>query len=231
MAENLGTIRTEFGTFGRQISGYSLEHLLPERHFDLARFLAGTEGTLAVIMNATVRLVADAPHKIMIALGYPSMAEAADATPTLLEFRPTAIEGLGRRIVEVVRRQRGDAAVPPLPRGDGWVFVELVGDDPGEIAARAEAMLAASRLPRRLGRRPPGAGAGAVEDPRGRGRSRRGEPVATGVLGVGGRRRPAGSSSAAICGTSTACSTTSACRVCRTGTSATAACTSGSTSR
>lgn len=31
------TIRTEFGRFGRQVSGYSLEHLLPERGADLAR--------------------------------------------------------------------------------------------------------------------------------------------------------------------------------------------------
>ncbi len=144
VAADLGTIRTEFGTFGRQVSGYSLEHLLPERKFDVTRFLAGTEGTLAVITEATVRLVADAPHKIMIALGYGSMPEAADATPVLLGFSPTAIEGLDRRIVEVVRRTRGEGAVPPLPRGDGWVFVELVGDDPAELASRAAALLAAS---------------------------------------------------------------------------------------
>ena len=44
--EHLGTVRTEFGRFGRQVSGYSFEHLLPEsgRRFD--RFLVGTEGTL-----------------------------------------------------------------------------------------------------------------------------------------------------------------------------------------
>jgi FAD/FMN-containing dehydrogenase/Fe-S oxidoreductase len=144
VSAGLSTIRTEFGTFGRQVSGYSLEHLLPERKFDVSRFLAGTEGTLAVITGATVRLVADAPHKVMIALGYPTMPEAADATPALLEFRPTAIEGLDRRIVEVVRRTRGEGAVPPLPRGDGWVFVELVGDDPTELTSRAAALLAAS---------------------------------------------------------------------------------------
>ena len=144
VSAHLGTIRTEFGTFGRQVSGYSLEHLLPERKFDVTRFLAGTEGTLAVITKATVRLVADAPYKIMIALGYASMPEAADATPVLLGFGPTAIEGLDRRIVEVVRRTRGEGAVPPLPRGDGWVFVELVGEEPGELAARAAALLAAS---------------------------------------------------------------------------------------
>ncbi len=144
VSSNLGTIRTEFGTFGRQVSGYSLEHLLPERKFDVAKFVAGTEGTLAVILNATVRLVADAPYKIMVALGYPTMADAADATPGTLAFRPTAVEGFGRRMVDVVAARRGPAAVPPLPRGDGWLFVELVGDDPAEITARAEALLAAS---------------------------------------------------------------------------------------
>ena len=138
----LGTIRTEFGTFGRQVSGYSLEHLLPERGFDVARFLSGTEGTLAVITGATVRLVSDAPHKEMIALGYASMADAADANPAILPHRPTAVEGLDRRIVEVVRTKRGPSAVPPLPRGDGWVFVEVVGDDAAEVRARADRVLA-----------------------------------------------------------------------------------------
>ncbi len=141
---NLATIRTEFGTFGRQVSGYSLEHLLPENRFDVASFLAGTEGTLGVIVGATVRLVADAPYKIMIALGYPSMAEAADAAPVIVTHSPTAAEGLDRRIVEVVRRTQGDAAVPPLPRGEGWMFVELVGDEPGELRSRADALLAAA---------------------------------------------------------------------------------------
>ncbi len=141
VAANLGTIRTEFGRFGRQVSGYSLEHLLPERRFDVARFFAGTEGTLGVILGAEVRLVADAPHKVMIALGYASMADAADAAPTILQHDPTAAEGLDRRIVEVVRRTHGEAAVPPLPRGDGWLFVEVVGDDPAEVRARADRVL------------------------------------------------------------------------------------------
>ena len=140
----LGTIRTEFGRFGRQVSGFSLEHLLPEHRFDVARFLAGTEGTLAVTTQATVRLVRDAPNKIMIALGYPSMADAGDAAPVITEFSPTACEGLDRRIVDVVARTHGPSAVPPLPRGDGWMFVELVGDDLGEVRSRADRLLTAA---------------------------------------------------------------------------------------
>jgi FAD/FMN-containing dehydrogenase/Fe-S oxidoreductase len=141
---NLGIIRTEFGRLERQVSGYCLEHLLPENHFDVTRFLAGSEGTLAVIIGATVRLVADAPHKIMIVLGYPTMADAADAAPLIVDHHPTACEGLDRRIVDVVRRTRGEAAVPPLPRGNGWVFVELAGEDLAELRTRADALIAAA---------------------------------------------------------------------------------------
>jgi len=141
---NADLIRREFGHFSRQVSGLSLEWLLPERGFDVARFFAGTEGTLGVITRATVRLVADDPYKTMLALGYPTMPDAADAMPAILPFTPTAVEGLDRRIVDVVRRRLGDAAVPDLPRGEGWVFVELTDTDPGRLRDRADALLEAS---------------------------------------------------------------------------------------
>ncbi len=144
VAGNLGTIRTQFGRFPRQVSGYSLEHLLPENGFNLPRFFAGTEGTLGIILSATVRLAPDAPERVMVALGYPSMADAGDDIANLLPYRPTACEGLDRRIVDVVVAKRGADAVGALPAGDGWMFIELVGDDPSEVRARADALLAAA---------------------------------------------------------------------------------------
>lgn len=138
IASNLGVVRTEFGTFSRQISGYSLEHLLPERRFDVARFFAGTEGTLGVLTKATVRLVADESYRETVALGYPTMADAADAMPAVLTANPVACEGLDSAIVDVVRRRHGDSAVPRLPRGEGWLFIEVAGEDAGEVRTRAE---------------------------------------------------------------------------------------------
>jgi len=144
VAGNLGTIRTEFGTFGRQVSGYSLEHLLPEKGFNLPRFFAGSEGTLGIILSATVRLVHDAPERVMVALGYPTMADAGDDISNLLPYKPTACEGLDRRIVDVVIAKRGPGVVGILPAGDGWMFIELVGDDPLEVRGRADALLEAA---------------------------------------------------------------------------------------
>ncbi len=138
---DLAVIRTELGRFGRQVSGYSLEHLLPERGLDVARALVGTEGTLALTLAARLRLVRDEPVRLLVALGYPSMAEAADAVPAVLPHRPVACEGLDARIVEVVRARRGASAIPDLPRGQGWLFVELTGGRAEEVADRARALI------------------------------------------------------------------------------------------
>ncbi|MEQ4724167.1 FAD-linked oxidase C-terminal domain-containing protein [Nonomuraea sp. B19D2] len=134
----LAVIRTELGRFPRQLSGYSLEHLLPERGFDVAKALVGTEGTWAVVRRATVRLVRAPAATRLVVLGYPDIASAADAVPSLLPFAPVALEGLDSRIVDVVRRRRGAPAVPELPRGGGWLLVELGEDD---LDGRAAALV------------------------------------------------------------------------------------------
>jgi FAD/FMN-containing dehydrogenase/Fe-S oxidoreductase len=163
---HLGHVRTHFGRFDRQVSGYSLEHLLPENGRSVDRFLVGSEGTLGVVTAATVRLVEDLPRRLTV-LGFGSMVEAADAVPALLAAgQPlVACEGLDARIVDLVRGSGG--AVPSLPRGAGWLFVEVTGEgvvppvgelgrreitDEGEAAAlwrirEAGAGLAARSLP------------------------------------------------------------------------------------
>ncbi|WP_265523036.1 FAD-binding and (Fe-S)-binding domain-containing protein [Oerskovia flava] len=142
--DNLALIRTEFGRFGRQVSGYSLEHLLPENGSDLAKALVGTEGSLVTILGATVRLVPMPSKPTLVVLGYPDMPSAADDVPALLDLHPFAIEGLDARLVDVVRRHRGEASVPPLPPGAGWLMVEVGGQTPAEAQANAEAIVAAS---------------------------------------------------------------------------------------
>jgi FAD/FMN-containing dehydrogenase/Fe-S oxidoreductase len=122
---NLASIRTEFGKFGRQVSGYSLEHLLPERGANLARAIVGTEGTVACVLDATIELVPLVAESVLVVLGYADVVAAADAVPALLPHEPLAIEGIDSGIIDVVRRYRG--AVPDLPPGDAWLMVEIGG--------------------------------------------------------------------------------------------------------
>ncbi|MEH3032737.1 MAG: 4Fe-4S dicluster domain-containing protein [Aeromicrobium erythreum] len=106
--------------------------------------MAGTEGTLGVLLGATVDLVEAPRHVHLVVLGYPSMADAADDVPTMLPFEPIACEGLGARIVEVFRDAKGPTGLPEYPRGGGYLYVELAGDDAAELAQRADEVVAAS---------------------------------------------------------------------------------------
>jgi FAD/FMN-containing dehydrogenase/Fe-S oxidoreductase len=138
---NLEVLRTELGRFDRQISGYGLEHLLPEHGRNLVAALVGTEGTCGVLLEAELDLVPRVPAPALAVIGYPDMPTAADDVPHLLPHRPLALEGLSAEIVEVVRRSPAGADVPDLPRGGGWLLAELGGADAAEAVAAAEAMV------------------------------------------------------------------------------------------
>jgi Fe-S oxidoreductase len=67
---------------------------------------------------------------------------AGEAAPAVVAHGPTSCEGLDSRLLDVLRARRGADAVPPLPRGAAWLFVELAGDEPGEVLSRAQRLAA-----------------------------------------------------------------------------------------
>ncbi|WP_406304337.1 FAD-binding oxidoreductase [Streptomyces sp. NBC_00885] len=133
---NLALLRTGYPDgLPRRISGYALDALLPEKGVDLARSFCGSEGTLGVLTEASVRLV-DAPRaRALAVLGYPDESAAADAAAGLLAHRPLTVEGMAE---DLVRGERG------LPRGGAWLFVETGGGTAAEARARAEDIVRAA---------------------------------------------------------------------------------------
>ena len=146
VSENLAVIRTEFGRFGRQVSGYSMEHLLPERGFDVPKALVGTEGTCAITTAATIALRPAPARTVLVVLGYPTLADAADVIPRLLPLSPVAIEGLDSGITDLGRAALGSAA-PDLPPGGGLLMVELPGASQAELDAAAAELIATAAAP------------------------------------------------------------------------------------
>ncbi|PRZ13676.1 FAD/FMN-containing dehydrogenase [Nesterenkonia sandarakina] len=141
---DLAHVRTRFGQFSRQVSGYSFEHLLPENRGRIERFLVGSEGTLATVLEAEVRLVVDDPRRLLLVLGYDTVSEAADAVPHILdaahgEFGPNSLiacEGMDSRLVALVRS--AGKPVPQLPEGQSWLFVEAAGDAADAVIERVK---------------------------------------------------------------------------------------------
>ena len=145
VAQNLGTIRTNFGTFSRQVSGYGLESLLPENGFDVRRAFAGSEGTWGVILAAKMRLVKNPSFTSAVVLGYADMVAAAHDAPLLKDFPVAACEGLDSRMLDRVIETKGAEAVPSLPEGAGWLVVELTGEDEAELESETQRLIAESK--------------------------------------------------------------------------------------
>ncbi|MFF2412477.1 FAD-binding and (Fe-S)-binding domain-containing protein [Streptomyces sp. NPDC058092] len=135
IAANLALLRTGFPELPRRISGYALDALLPERGTDLARAFCGSEGTLGVVTEATVRLVEAPAARALAVLGYADESAAAEAAAGLLPYHPLTVEGMA---ADLVREPAG------LPRGAAWLFVETGGATPAEARAHAERILRAA---------------------------------------------------------------------------------------
>ena len=68
-------IRHRYPKIPRRVSGYNLDDLLPEKGFHVARSLVGSEGTCALTLAATLRLMPWPPKRSLLVLGYPEIAQ------------------------------------------------------------------------------------------------------------------------------------------------------------
>jgi FAD/FMN-containing dehydrogenase/Fe-S oxidoreductase len=135
--DHLGHIRTGYPHIPRRVSGYDLDSLLPEKGFDVAAALVGSESTLVTVLHAELRLVPVVAHRTLVVLGYPSIDRAADAVPEVLGHQPIALEGIDDKLVGFQQRKHmNPAALDLLPEGGGWLFVQF-GAESQEEADRA----------------------------------------------------------------------------------------------
>jgi FAD/FMN-containing dehydrogenase/Fe-S oxidoreductase len=131
-------IRERYPDIPRRVSGYNLDELLPERGFNVARALVGSEGTLATILEATVRLVPSPPARSLVVCGYPDVFHAADHVPEILECGPTGLEGLDDVLIRDMKALNTHTEdLDLLPEGMGWLLIEFGGETTEEADAKA----------------------------------------------------------------------------------------------
>ncbi|TDD81504.1 FAD-binding oxidoreductase [Saccharopolyspora karakumensis] len=138
---NLATVRTELGRFSRQVSGYGLAHLLPERGFDVAKALVGTESTCGVVLSATVQLVETPAARVLLVLGFDDVHQAADCAPLLAKAGALTVEGMDAALVAALRTRPGRSeAGAELPSGQAWLYCEVGGATADEATDAAKAL-------------------------------------------------------------------------------------------
>jgi len=122
-----GLIRERFPQIPRRVSGYNLDELLPERGFNLARALVGTEGTCAIALEAKLKLIHSPQHRALVGLGYPDAFFAADHVPEILRLRRSGLKVL-REVLSTGSREREPKTLIFFPRVEGfcWWNLELM---------------------------------------------------------------------------------------------------------
>jgi len=133
-------IRAGFPQIPRRVSGYNLDELLPERGFNVARALVGTEGTCVIVLEAKLKLIHSPQHRTLVGLGYKDAFIAADHVPEILEFQPIGLEGFEGSIIDGLK-QKGAAHLDLLPEGRGILLVEFGSDDPAQTDAIAQKLI------------------------------------------------------------------------------------------
>jgi FAD/FMN-containing dehydrogenase/Fe-S oxidoreductase len=149
--EEKDEIEAKFPDLKRNVSGYNLDWLVEESEdgsVNLARLLAGSEGTLGIVTEAEVSLEPIPETKAVALLTYDDLVEAMEDVAPILEHDPAALEVLDDVLLDLARdTQEFGSVVGMLPEGtDSVLLVEFYADGDAEGKEKV-ADLIADRVP------------------------------------------------------------------------------------
>jgi len=123
----------------RNACGYNLD-IIKGEILNLPKLLVGSEGTLGIITEATLRITKPLKHKIVALLDIGSLGKLASSIEQVLEFSPSAIELMDEFFLNLVK-EFDPSLRPILPElSQALLLIELEGEDKDEVRQRAENM-------------------------------------------------------------------------------------------
>jgi len=122
----------------RNRSGYNIAGVCHDGRIDLAKLLAGSEGTLAIFTKIKLRTVPLPVAKGLLQLEFESLAKMVRAVPIIVEGGAVACELMDKSLVELARE-----ALPEyrdiLPMDVGAILlVEHIGDTEQQVREKIE---------------------------------------------------------------------------------------------
>ncbi|EFW92945.1 FAD-linked oxidase domain protein [Haladaptatus paucihalophilus DX253] len=118
--ENEDEIEARYPTLKRSVSGYNLHKVVFERdgtrYINLSKLFVGAEGTLGVVVRATLDLVSRPDETALALYCFDDLVSAMEAVPEALEFDVSAVELMDDEVFRLARNSSEFAAyAEPIP--------------------------------------------------------------------------------------------------------------------
>ena len=149
--DNRDAIVDRYPKIQRRVSGYNLDEFVNDAPFNLAKMVVGSEGTLATVLKAKVRIMPRPAATGVLVVHFDDMIRSVEGTGLILPLGPSAVEMVDRQIVSAARGSKEFAGRLPFLQGDpdAVLMVEFYADSPQEAAdkvAQLEARLRQEKM-------------------------------------------------------------------------------------
>ena len=142
---NRDEIERRFPKIMRRVSGYNLDEFVRNGKFNLVKLVVGSEGTLAAVRRAKVKIEPRPPATALCVVHFADIVDSIRATEIILQFEPAAVELIDRMIVELGRNSLEISRLMGFVEGnpDALLVVEFYGANDQELRSKLDAMEAA----------------------------------------------------------------------------------------
>ncbi|RAP38728.1 glycerol-3-phosphate dehydrogenase [Candidatus Marinamargulisbacteria bacterium SCGC AAA071-K20] len=141
-------IKEVFFKLSRCLTGYNLAQVYDptQQIFNLNTLIAGSEGTLAITSEATLKLTPIPNYKRLIIVHYPSLNEALLDAPKIVKFNPLAVETLDEHVLKQVSKVGSFNNLKPFfqlktLQSNAIHYVEIVADTFEDLEENSKELL------------------------------------------------------------------------------------------
>jgi anaerobic glycerol-3-phosphate dehydrogenase C subunit len=127
----------------RNHSGYNIANVVHNSKIDMAKLLAGSEGTLAVFTEITLRTVDVPDVSAVVQLEFDSLEKMATAVPLIVDCGADACELMGKELIKIAREAFGQYRDILNPVSAASLLVEHTGRTAQEVKEKIEKTVSA----------------------------------------------------------------------------------------
>ncbi len=129
----------------RHVGGYSLDEFVnPATPFNLSRLIVGSEGTLGLVVQTTLRIVPLPRSRIVCSIQFDDLLDALAAIPAILKHNPSAVELVDNLILSTTKGKLEFEPLRSFIVGDpgAILIIEFFAESAGEAREKLDRFIA-----------------------------------------------------------------------------------------